>query len=351
VLAVCLVVGLAAYVPTLAILGIRNAADLSAWILASGHGQIQAGGLRPALRLAFSLPRSIINMGQDGMWLKRYVVHDPYAPVTTAELLRLTLWKLLPFYTAAGIVCYQLWHSERGKKLLILLALAVLPMVGFGVFIFQVGSIDLFLPLFPFVFLAWGYAFVNSRAKRYQRALLLVFVVATVMVNVNAMSRKVLETQKNAALARLRDLIPLLGPNSVVVAINEQDNLAQFRQNFPLDPINLDAQWTNYDVLEINTARLSSWREDFAQRTLATWQLGGAVWLPVRVFQTVPRPEWNWVEGDDNRVSWAELPAFFSQFQMGSAVGGRDGFVPLPETPKNEELLTMASEKAQIKAY
>jgi hypothetical protein len=343
-LAICVVVGFAAYAPVLTILGIRSAADVRAWVLAAGHGQIQPGGLRPAARLAFSFPRSIMNMGQDGMWLKRYFVHDPYAPVTATELFRLSLWKLLLFYTAAGIVCSELVRSERGRKLLILLASAVVPIVGFGVFVFQAGSIDLFLPLYPFVFLAWGYALAGSQATLYKKVLLLAVLIATVIVNVNAMSRGTLEIERSRTLARIRDLIPLLRPNSVVMAINEQDDLARFCQNFPLDPINLDAEWTNYDVLEINTARLSTWREDFAKRVLASWQRGGTVWLPTRFLQAQPKPDWNWVEGDDKRVSWTDLPSFFSQFETGSPVGGGDGFVLLPQNPKNEQLVLMASE-------
>lgn len=344
-LAICVVVGVVAYASVLAVLGIGNLADLRAWILASGHGQIQPGGLRPVLRLAFSFPRSIVNMGQDGMWWKRYVVHDPYAPVTLPELFRLSLWKLLLFYGTAGVACYQLWRSEPGRKLLIVTAAAVVPLVGFGVFIFQAGSIDLFLPLYPFVFLCFGYVLADKQTKPYQRILLLAFLVATATVNVNAMSRRVQEARRNAALARIRELAPMLRPSSVVVSINEQDNLAQFWLDFPLYPTNIDAQWTNYNVLEINAARLSSWRADFASRVLATWQRGGAVWLPLRVFQAFPRPEWNWVEGDDKRVRWSELPGFFSQFESGSVVGGKDGFVLLFQNPNNQRLIEAASEK------
>jgi hypothetical protein len=223
------------------------------------------------------------------------------------------------------------------------------PIVGFGVLIFQAGSIDLFLPLYPFVFLAWGYALADRQTKPYKKVLLLAVLIATMIVNVNAMRRGTLEKERSRTLARIGDLIPLLGPNSVVMAINEQDNLAQFCQNFPLDKINLEAQWTNYDVVEINAARLSTWREDFAERVLTTWQRGGTVWLPTRFLQAVPSPDWNWVEGDDKRVRWSDFPSFFSQFETGARVGGGDGFVPLLQNPKNEQLVLMASEPTRLK--
>lgn len=133
------------------------------------------------------------------------------------------------------------------------------------------------------------------------------------------------------------------------MAINEQDSLAEFRLNFPLDRMNLDGEWQTYDMLEINAERLSTWREDFAQRVLATWQRGGAVWLPERVFHSQPNPDWNWVEGDDARVKWTDLPTFFSQLEIGPMVGGEDGFALLQNSPKNQQVLAATNQKWQAK--
>ncbi|MGC2490615.1 MAG: hypothetical protein WA412_18205 [Candidatus Sulfotelmatobacter sp.] len=349
-IAVCVIAGLVGYSAAVAKLGIRNFADLEAWILAAGHGQIQAGGIRAAARLAFSFPRSFINMGRDGMWLKRYLVHDPYAPVTAAGIFHLSLWKLVIFYCAAGIVCFQLMRSERGRKLLMWLVLAVLPIIVFGVFLFQAGSIDLYLPLYPFVALAFGYVLGDGgQGRRVYKVLLLAALAIMVAVNVTAMSRSTLGASNAKAKKRIQDLIPRLGPKDVVMAINEQDSLGEFRLNFPLDRMNLDGEWQTYDMLEINAERLSTWREDFAQRVLATWQRGGAVWLPERVFHSQPNPDWNWVEGDDARVKWTDLPTFFSQLEIGPMVGGEDGFALLQNSPKNQQVLAATNQKWQAK--
>jgi hypothetical protein len=279
-------------------------------------------------------------MDRDGMWLKRYLVHDPYAPVTTMSLFGLSLWKLALFYASAVVVCLELSRSKTGRILLLLLASTVLPILVFAIFIFEAGSIERYLPLYPFVFLAFGYVLASKQSKRASKALLLFALAAMIAVNVNAMRRGTLEARRAEAVARIHDLLPLLGPKSLVLAVNEQDSLAEFRQNFPLDPINLDFDWRTYDVLEINTERLSTWREDLAKRVLATWQRGGAVWLPMRFFRAQPRPEWNWVEGDDKRISWSDLPLFFSQFEIGSAVGGEDGFLLLQDNSKNRKILS-----------
>jgi hypothetical protein len=338
-LGACAVIGLGAYASAIAATGIRNLADLSGWILASGHGHIQPGGFRAAARLAFAVPRSFVNMDRDGMWLKRYLVHDPYAPVTIRTLLGLSLWKPLLFYASALAVGMELSGAKAGRALLMLLAATVLPIFIFAVFIFEAGSIERYLPLYPFIFLAFGYVLASKRAKRGSEILLLVTLAAMAVVNVNAMRRGTLDLRRDEAVARIHDLIPLLGPNSLILAVNEQDNLAEFRQNFPLDPINLDTTWRTYNVLEINTERLATWREDLAMRVLSTWQRGGTVWMPMRFLRAQPRPEWNWVEGDDKRVKWTDLPQFFSQFESGPVVNGEDGFLLLPDSPKNRGIL------------
>jgi len=296
-------------------------------------------------RLGFSVPRSFINMRRDGMWLKRYLVHDPYAAVSFRELFRLSLWKLVLFYASVAVVCMELLRTRRGQILILLLASAVLPVFIFAVFIFEAGSIERYLPLYPFAFVVCGYVLAAEHAKVASKVLLVVALVATAVVNVNAMRRGTLESVKAGAISRIQHLVPLLGPNSLVMAVNEQDNLAEFRQNFPLDEINLSGQWQNYDMLEINTERLATWREDFAKQVLVTWRRGGSVWLPERIFCSRPHPKWNWVEGDDNRVRWADLPLFFGRFETGTKIGGEDGFVLLEDSAKNKQILILTKRK------
>jgi hypothetical protein len=339
ILAACAVIGVAVYASAIAVLGIRHFADLKEWILASGHGQIQAGGFRVVARLAFSVPRSFLNMGRDGMWLKRYLLHDPYAPVTMRALFRLSLWKQVLFYVSAAVICLELWRSKPGRTLFLLLVSAAVPIFVFAVFLFEAGSIERYLPLYPFVFLAFGYVLGAEQTKFAVKVLLILGLMTGAAINVNSARKGALESRKEEVMVRINSLIPLLNRNSLVLAVNEQDNLAEFRLNFPLDPVNLHANWRTYDMLEINSARLATWREDFAKRVLDTWLQGGTVWLPERVFHSRPRPEWNWVEGDDKRVKWSDLPVFFSQLETGAMVDGDDGFVLLRNSPKNRQVL------------
>jgi hypothetical protein len=278
-------------------------------------------------------------MGKDGMVLKRYLVHDPYASERLSDLLRLSLWKLVLFYASLIVVCFCLLRFQRGRALLVVFAIAALPIVLFSLFLFEAGSIERYLPLYPFVFLAWGCALASCQVKAFGKALLFALLGATLFVNLNAMRRDTLEKQENEGRERIRDLVPKLTPASLVLAVNEQDSLAEFCHEFPLDRLNSEYQWQYYDVLEINAARLSMWRQDLAIRILWSWHHGGTVWMPIRFLHDRPNRNWNWVEGDDPRVRWSDLPAFFSQFNVGSLTGGQDGFVSLPDDPVNQGIL------------
>jgi hypothetical protein len=288
-------------------------------------------------------------MDRDGMWLKRYLDHDPYAPVTIRTLMGLSLWKLAVFYGSAIAVGYELLHSKLGRIQFLILATAVVPVFVFAMFIFEAGSIERYLPLYPFVFVAFGTVLASKEMKRASKTLLLISLAVMFAVNVHSMGSAVLGSERAVAVARIQDLVPLLRLNSLVLAVNEQDSLAEFRQNFPMDPINLQGDWRTYDVLEVNTERLATWREDLAKRVLGTWRHDGAVWLPMRFLSARPKPDWNWVEGDDRRVRWTDLPAFFSQFETGQAVGGEDGFVLLQDSPKNRATLEALDQTTSTK--
>lgn len=342
---ICGVVGIGAYSSVLGMLHMRGIADVKQWILASGHGNFQPRGLRGLARLAFSLPRSFVNMGRDGMWLKRYLVHDPYAPVTVAKLLRLSLWKPVLFYSTLAVLILALLRSSRGIYIFLWVASAVIPVLVFAMFIFEAGSIERYLPLYPFVFLAVGYV-LSSRRSRLAHCVFICLVLSVFLcVNFKAAYRGSLESRKQDALMRIQPIFPQVGPDDLVLAVNEQDSLAEFRVNFPLDPVNLSSDWRTYDVLEVNTERLSTWRSDLAKRILATWDRGGVVWLPNRFLNQTPKPEWNWVEGDDARIRWRELPAFFSWFQVGPELGD-DSFRALKDNRTNRALVE--SDKLQV---
>lgn len=332
----CIAIGMLLYVGVILGLGIHDVTSVKAWIVSAGHGQIQP---RSLIRLAFSFPRAFIYLGEDGVYFKRFLMHDPYAAVPLLSLFRLTFWKIALFYAFVAAVLVSLLRSSYGRRMLLILATAMVPLWIFALFIFQAGSTDIYLPLYPFVFLAAAVALQEKKISPCLSLPIVLCLVSIVVVNGAAMRKAAITEQRERTAARIRDLVPHLKRNSVVMTVDIQEDVSEFKMNFPLDPINLNGDWRNYNVLEIGAQRLANWRQDAAKRALLAWSQGGDVWLSARFLYRTPRPEWNWVEGDDRRIRWTDLPAFFSQFDRGESSGGDDGFVLFARTEKNEQLL------------
>jgi hypothetical protein len=77
-------------------------------------------------------------------------LHDPYGQVSLSSLIRTVGWKLVAFYFFAAALAWVLINSAE-RWALLLLAVTGIPLFGFVVFLFESGSPERYLPLFPFV--------------------------------------------------------------------------------------------------------------------------------------------------------------------------------------------------------
>jgi hypothetical protein len=327
-LAFCCAVALA-YTVIILHLGIRNLTDLRAWIAISHH-EMEVMGFS---RVILGIPRSFINMGNDGMLFKRFLMNDPFAPVSVFDLVQLGLWKFMAFYLFLSSLVVSLLLSARGRQFLWFLVLSFVPLLVLAT-LFDGGATERYLPLYPALFLALAYS-LSNRSRLLLKSISAAFVVAAMIVNLNAMSTFALNRQQESSIARIKDLHPLLSRESRVVLPSWQDDLINFKRNFPFNPINLDGNFWYYSLIVHGTAQTSRWREDFASQVANIWSRGGEVWVSKRVFSPRPLPAWNWVEGADSRVSWSDIHTFFSEFDVGHPVGDEDGFVLLMHSSKN----------------
>lgn len=334
-----------AYALVLWRLDIYTVAALKHWISPEG-----APPIRGVSRMIFGFARSLINMGNDGAMFKRYLIGDPFNPVTLAQLVRLSLWKFFFFYLFLAALVVALWRAPRGRKVLAWLAVAGVPVIGFAVF-FLGGDLERYAPLYPALFAALAFALCGATAtgaalRRPLQLVILAFVATLVVVNARALSKTTLARQQRESVARVEELLPRLRPESKVFAANWHDELINFNRSFPFHPVNRDPRLKLLAVVTPSSPWLPRWREDFARATVETWRRGGDVWLSRRALVARPRLEWNWVEGDDRRISWADLHAFFAPLDAGAAVGGEDGFVMLARTPRNEQVMRELAERA-----
>jgi len=277
--------------------------------------------------------RSFIELDNDGRLFKRYLVHDPFNSVTVLDLIRLSFWKIILFYLFLASITLNLFRSGEGKRLLGLFVIAAVPVVGVGIY-WHGGDIERYLALYPFVFLALGYSLCNERSRRALNYVALIFVVSAALTNTYAMSFYVLNRQQAALASRLSELTPRLKPSSRVFVVNFQDEAYSFTRDFPFNPINRGGKLKVSGLIEVGTKAAPLWRQEFAFRAGEAWTQGGDVWVTRRVLSPRPQAGWNWVEGDDKRVSWTDFPSLFSQLDLGESVGGDDGFVMVVPSAK-----------------
>jgi hypothetical protein len=330
----CLVLGIAFYGFALASLRIFTADGIYRWITAESNA---IGGVRGVTRTIFGFARSFVYMGDDGVLFKRFLLHDRYNPVTVLELIRASLFKLFLFYALLLAMLKQLLQSAN-RDFLWLFALTTMPVIFFALMWFG-GDMERYLPLYPIVFLCASYSVDRARAPRYLKRLALLFLLVTIASNLGATSILTIRKKQAHAEVRLKDLLPVLKPQSRIVLSDIQDELENFTRTYPLDSMIRTHLVRTYPVLNPATAQTLHWRTDLCRVVVTTWNSGADVWISKRISATQPQADWKWVEGQDPRVSWADLRSVFAQFDYGTSVGDSDGFILLLPTQRNKNLL------------
>lgn len=330
-----------AYIAVIAGLRFTAVDAVLQWIASSGHGVDYHG----AKRMIFGFARAWMNTGNDGILFKRYLLGDALNPVSLRDLAGAALWKLGLVYLFAASLAIELLSSPRHKRILAVLIINSVPVIGLA-FFFGSSEPERYLPLFPLLFLAL--AGCLSEPSRMFRTIVFAFFAVVIVTNSAAMARPVLRHRQEAAAARLHDLMPRLNDRSLVLAATFQDDLMVFSRTFPFHPINRSGRFHLSALVSPGTSWNLHWCEDFASRVLATWKRGGDVWISTRALSVRPRPEWNWAEGDDRRVSWTDFPLLVSHLDRGQSVGGEDGFVQLLPSSNNQHFLSRLTTTALI---
>lgn len=325
-----------AYIPVLVHLRLSNVSRVMSWVSASSHG-IRMGGLARAI---FGWPRSMIDMGDAGPFIKRYLLHDPFNPVTFRDLFQ--LWPELAmiglFYLSLlGIIIHLRRFSDRRRILLVSLA-GMLPVLGFAIH-WTGAALERFFPLGPFFFLALCIVLADPKAIVWTKWIGWTFVVCVILTNaVNLRSAVALQAQTQSE-SRIQSLVPRLKNQSLIIVVQNIDDLVAYNRNFPFSAINRAGTLNLYTLVTPGNSDVPMWKENFASHALRTWKAGGDVWISNRVFRAKPQAEWKWVQGDDSRIVWPDFAAFFSRFQYGESVGGDDGFTLLVPSAENQSSL------------
>jgi hypothetical protein len=301
------------------------------WETGSSHGWDQN---RRFLRWIFGFPRAYLFLANDGILFKRYLFHDPYAKVSALDLMRASLAKAGFFFAYVTAVTWALIRrKEKGPLLWYLCGLA--PCTVFAIFVFESGSMERYIPIIPFL-LAGSVIACEQRWARYVCA---AFVLLAVCDNIPAYWAPLVRHEYGLTELRVQDLKDRFKPASVAFITHRQDDLSTIRDAYVFHPVNRENWLQLYIVAAAGTTFARSWREFAAERCFESWSHGGEVWMSDRFFAQRPEPQWDWTEGDDPNLRWAELNVFFRQFDRGIDVGAPDGFTLLEKTAKNTQIL------------
>jgi hypothetical protein len=327
----------AGYLVPLIQLHIHSFGDLRNWIIASSHDWAQN---RRAFRLASGLPRSFVWIGDEGMLIKRYFLRDPYARVTLWQVISKQFWLIVLFYAFGVSLLWVLTRSVSGQRVLQILAAAGVPVLVFAVLIFEPGSMERYLPVYPVLCLAVAFCLSRWRQNRIAVTICAAFLFIATMVNVAALWKGAVLKRHQQAADRARSLANRVGPGGVVALFSASDDLYLLESSFPFDPIVRQTSLPIYEVIALATSGVPEWRHHFARRAVQALGQHQRVWVSKRLLAAEPYPDWGWNEGDDPNISWKELRQFFLCLDYSADVGGADGFLEVADSGQTNAFLS-----------
>jgi hypothetical protein len=329
ILPVAALIVLAAYALAVFLRHITTASELLAWMKAATHGESRD---RQVLRMFFGLPRSFLVAGDDGILFKQYLFRDPYAGVGVWDLFKASAWKIALFYSFGAAIVFELFRNRRATGILLWMTLAVLPTIGLAV-VFEAGSIERYLALYPAIFLAAAWILSERQTAPLSRIVVTVFCVALIGNNLYANWRSRVDSQRAQNVARLA---PVLSQSKaakpVLYVLNIRDGL--FGLYDPTDPAT-DELPRIAPLVPSAGDQIGSWKELFGRESLRTWDKGETLWVTKRAWAARPQRDWLWAEGDDRRIRWTDIRETLAAFETDCIGRDGDGFCRIPDTVPN----------------
>jgi hypothetical protein len=327
---------LALFVGAAAVKGVTGLGQWAKWIREADNGVRQSAN---AMRAVTGLPRSLWNLGTDTIYLKRWLFSDPFNPVKIYQMwaFRLAV-KLAAFYLAMGATVWVLW-KERRPVLFMLLGAGV-PLLLFAIFLFEPSATERFIPVLAFAFLGFAVVLSTGRGHSLAFACVAALLGSMALYNLTDRSKSSANARVMTTTQRIQALNQSVQPGALVYVVTFNDDLYRLPALFPLNQSLNDLRFHVLDAVTLAGARTPLWSNDVAERTLEQWARHQEVWVSERCLASRPENDWQWVEGDDPRVHWRDLPAVFTLLQYDlSAADAGDGFRRLAETQGNKERL------------
>jgi len=299
------------YITAFFLLHLHSHREIIAWVSASSHG-IELSGVQRAI---FGLPKLLIYAAQDGVLIKRYLLHDPFNPVAFEQLLITSLWKVLLFYLVLFSIVFYLISKKAWREAGVFLTNAI-PILLFASF-FDGAATERFLPLLPGLLILITDAFVRLWHIQSVRIIIACLFLGLFIANYSAASKERSEEERRKVEAELQPIVPKLTPIDRIITLN-LDDLLDYKRNYPQRPLSkiMNLYW----LVELGTPSVHQWRKNFASTVKSTWKHGGKIWM--RRLLMLERPiGTNWVEGADPYLRWRDFKEVLNKLEVDSSYG------------------------------
>lgn len=310
--------------------GVGSPSQAIAWFTEASHGWEQNQQWKRAVS---GVARLMLDLSQDGVMLKRYVLGDPFQKLTFADLIRQSLWKLAAFYLFIAAVVWMCLRTPRGRQALLIALAASVPLLFFALVLLEPSSPERFLPLVPFVLLACAAGWHGIGR----------WVVAGFLVMLPILNGGVFIEALSAAhvrmTAQMADLRAHAAPNDLIVTVTFSDPLAQWLEQRVYHPSLHAGAPPTYQLIAAAEVTSRRWRQRFAAEAIGAWNRGSDVWIRRRALLAIPDPGLWWVEGDHPELRWKDVTAFLNELDYDSVTARPDGFTRVARSERSRMVL------------
>ena len=314
-------------------LHMNSVRDMATWAAASSHGIVRGG----IPRAVFGFANSWIDLGQFGLLVKRYLVHDPLNTVSLGDLIKATLWRAVLFYVVVTAISLAVLVNRNSRRIGIFFLITATPVVLFAMF-WTGAEMERYLALYPALVLMIATSLSNgdSSSQLPTRAGFLLLLLATLAVNVHSNWRSIVHERWDRQAKRISTLMKQSGAGDFFVLPG--DSVAQVRE---VRPYETPDTWRDVHIFKVaatGTVRTPKWRGILANQLLTGWVSGRTIYFSKDLIAAQPNPQSEWVEGEDKAVSWAGLRSVTGQFDLGPCYGGPDGFCVVSPSDHNKQV-------------
>lgn len=312
--------------------GERSGPEYLTWIGGSKHDLNQN---RQWLRAIGGVSHLLFEPSMSGVYLKRFLLRDPYHPVNILALIPLALSRIGVAYVLYGSAIGLGMLSRRARPLLTALLLGAGPMLFFAIFLFEPSASERFLPALPLLFLTLSAGWdAPGRFAGLLRAAAILALISIPVTNFSSFATSA-STDFRDAEARLAEFRSQADPQDLLITVTFDDPLVRLIEQHPFHSANRPAPVRTYQVVAIASSDALQWRGNLATRVRAEWRQNHEVWISKSLLAGQPAAYVNWVEGDSPAARWRDYSAFFQNLSYDRETGRPDGFARIARASGN----------------